>query len=175
VSAARLEPPVLRFDEWPLTRIAAYRGLFERARLLAERLRADDYEEDGTALLEHIRRVVRRVDADVQVVAWQHEALEWTAVAEHELLSEGLDSEQLRALRLLYRAPDAHSDGVYLAHVDLIARAAGRSGRLARQVKIADLQDRRLHPRVRADGWSPPYARGLALLTHHAPGSASAV
>ena len=31
-------------------------------------------------------------------------------------------------------------------------------------VKIADLQDRCLHPRVRADGWSPPYARGLALL-----------
>jgi hypothetical protein len=76
---------------------------------------------------------------------------------------EGLDSEQLRALRLLNRAPDAHSDGVYLAHLDLIARAAGRSGRLARLVKIADLQDRCLHPRVRADGWSPPYARGLAL------------
>jgi hypothetical protein len=42
----------------------------ERARLLAERLHADDYDEDGTALLEHIRRVVCRVDADVQVVAW---------------------------------------------------------------------------------------------------------
>jgi hypothetical protein len=136
----------------------------ERARLLAERLHANDCEEDGTALLEHIRRVARRVDADGQVVAWLHEVLEWTAVPEHELLSEGLDSEELRALRLLSRAHEAHSDGVYLAHVGLIARAAGRSGRLARRVKIADLQDRCLHPRVRADGWSPPYERGLALL-----------
>jgi hypothetical protein len=147
----------------------------ERARLLAERLHANDYEEDGTALLEHVRRVARRVDVDVQVVAWLHEVLEWTAVAEHELLREGLDSEQLRALRLLHRVDDARSDGIYLAHVGLIARAAGRAGRLARLVKIADLQDRCLHPRVRADGWSPPYARGLALLTGHDAGRATAV
>jgi hypothetical protein len=144
----------------------------ERARLLAERLHAYDYEEDGTALLEHVRRVARRVDADVQVVAWLHEVLEWTAVAEPELLREGLDSEQLRALRLLDRAHDVRSDGVYLAHLGLIARAAGRAGREARLVKIADLQDRCLHPRIRADGWSPPYARGLALLMHHDVGTA---
>jgi hypothetical protein len=147
----------------------------ERARLLAERLHANDYEEDGSALLEHIRRVVRRVDAEVQVVAWLHEVLEWTTVAEQELLREGLDGEQLRALRLLHRADDARSDGVYLAHVGLIARAAGRAGRLARLVKIADLQDRCLHPRVRADGWSPPYARGLGLLRRHDASSATAV
>jgi hypothetical protein len=96
----------------------------ERARLLAERLHADDFEEDGSALLEHVRRVVCRVDADVQVVAWLHEVLEWTVVAEDELLRGGLDSEQLRALRLLYCAHDARSGGVYLAHVGLIARAA---------------------------------------------------
>jgi hypothetical protein len=147
----------------------------DRARLLAERLHAGDYEEDGTALLEHIRRVARGVDADVHVVAWLHEVLEWTAVAEHELLREGLDADELRALRLLHRADDVRSDGVYLAHVGLIARAAGRAGRLARMVKIADLQDRCLHPRVRADGWSPPYARGLALLIGDGAGSATAV
>jgi hypothetical protein len=139
----------------------------ERARLLAERLHANDYEEDGTALLEHVRRVAGRVDADVKVVAWLHEVLEWTAVAEPELLEEGLDSDELRALRLIWGANDARSDGVYLAHLGLIMRAAGRSGRLARLVKTADLRDRCLHPRVRADGWSPPYARGLALLMHH--------
>jgi hypothetical protein len=61
----------------------------ESARRLAERLHAGDHEEDGTPLLEHVRRVARRVDVDAQ------------------------------------------------------------------------------HPRVRADGWSPPYARGLALLICH--------
>jgi hypothetical protein len=80
---------------------------------------------------------------------------------------EGLDVDELRALRLMYGAQAAHSDGVYLAHVGLIERAAGRSGRLARLAQIANLQDRCLHPRVRADGWSPPYARGLALLRRH--------
>jgi hypothetical protein len=147
----------------------------ERARLLAERLHANDYEEDGTALLEHIRRVARRVDVEGQVVAWLHEVLEWTAVPEHELLREGVDNEQLRALRLLYFAHDGRSDGVYLAHLGLIARAAGRSGRLARLVKTADLQDRRMYPRVRADGWSPPYVRGLGLLMRHYASTATAV
>ena len=51
-----------------------------------------------------------------------------------------------------------------MAHVELIARAEGESGRLARMVKIADLEDRRLHPHVRLDGWSPPYALALRLL-----------
>jgi hypothetical protein len=51
-----------------------------------------------------------------------------------------------------------------MAHVELIARAQGESGRLARMVKVADLEDRRLHPHVRLDGWSPPYARALLLL-----------
>jgi hypothetical protein len=87
-----------------------------------------------------------------------------TAVAEQELLANGLTTDELRALRLLNRTHDLHSDRDYLAHLYLVARAAGSSGGLARLVKIADLEDRRLHPRVRSDGWSPPYARGLDLL-----------
>jgi hypothetical protein len=151
-----------------------------RAQLIAERLHADDREEDGTPLLNHIRRVVRLVGADARAVAWLHEALEWTVVTEHELLMEGLDSEELRALRLLRRTHDSRSDRVYLAHLSLIARAAGRAGGLARLVKVADLRDRCLHPRVRADGWSPPYGRGLGLLSdrpdpRHGAVSAAAV
>jgi hypothetical protein len=97
-------------------------------------------------------------------VAWLHEALERTAVTERELLVAGLTSDELRALRLLNRTTDSRSDHRYLAHLELIALAAGGSGRLARIVKTADLRDRCLHPRVRCDGWSPPYARALQLL-----------
>jgi hypothetical protein len=147
----------------------------DRARRIAERVHADAREEGGAPLLAHIRRVVRRVDPDVQAVAWLHEVLEWTRVAEHELLREGLDGDELRALRLLSCTHDAHSDGVYLAHLRLIACATGRAGRLARQVKIADLHDRCLHPRVRPDGWSPPYARGLELLVDGGTAWATAV
>jgi hypothetical protein len=96
-------------------------------------------------------------------VAWLHEALEWTVVPEQELLGNGLTDDELRALRLLHRT-GSRSERAYLAHLRLIASAAGRSGHLTRLVKTADLEDRCRHPRVRADGWSPPYARGLALL-----------
>ena len=134
------------------------------ARLIAERVHAGDREEDGTPLMRHIRRVARRVPADAQTGAWLHEVLEWTAVSEQELLEDGLTSDELRALRLLRCIHVSRADDVYLAHIHLIACAAGPSGRLARLVKIADLQDRCLYPRVRGDGWSPPYRRGLDLL-----------
>lgn len=136
----------------------------DRARAIAERLHAGDREEDGSPVLEHIRRVAGAAPAEARAVAWLHEALESAAIAEHELLAHGVTTDELRALRLLDRAADSRSDEAYLAHVELIARAAGRSGRLARMVKIADLEDRRRRPRVRPDGWSPPYERGLRRL-----------
>ncbi|WP_028060619.1 hypothetical protein [Candidatus Solirubrobacter pratensis] len=134
------------------------------ARAIAERLHADDAEDDGTPLLWHIRRVARLVPPDAQVVGWLHEVLERPDVSEQELLMAGLSGEELRAIRLLNRPTHSRSDLAYLAHVELIARSFGRSGQLARVVKIADLQDRRLHPRTRPDGWCPPYALGLRRL-----------
>ena len=72
-------------------------------------------------------------------------------------------------MRLLTRdASDSHV--VYLSHIELIARADGIAGRLARAVKLADLQDRRRHPRVRPDGWSPPYTTALKMLRRTSPG-----
>jgi hypothetical protein len=135
-----------------------------RARAFAETLHAGEREPDGMPLLGHVRRVAQMVPAEARSVAWLHEALESSKVTEQELLMEGLTQDELRALRLLCRTSDARSDVVYLAHVELIARAAGRSGYLARMVKISDLEDRCLYPRVRGDGWSPPYADGLDLL-----------
>ncbi len=136
----------------------------ERAQAIAERLHAGAREEDGTPLLEHVRRVVAAVPEEALAVAWLHETLERTTVAERELLLAGLTTDELRALRLLTRASGARYDAVYLAHLELIAHAAGGSGQLARAVKIADLEDRASHPHARGDGWSPPYEAGLRLL-----------
>jgi hypothetical protein len=130
-----------------------------RARAIARRLHAGD-----EPLLWHLRRVASRTPPEARAVAWLHEALESASISEQELLAEGLTSDELRALRLLTRTSDSRSDLVYLAHVELIAQAAGGSGELARVVTLADLEDRRIHPRVRADGWTPPYERGLARL-----------
>jgi hypothetical protein len=136
----------------------------DRARAIARRVHAAEREEGGAPLLRHIARVAIRTPAEARAVAWLHEALESANVTEHELLGYGLVEEELRALRLLSRRTHSRSVEVYLAHVELIACAAGHSGRLARMVKIADLEDRRRHPRVRADGWSPPYELALRRL-----------
>jgi hypothetical protein len=135
------------------------------ARTIAARLHAGHREEDGSPVLWHVARVARATSDEARAVAWLHEALESAQVTEQELLAEGLSSDELRALRLLNRTSASHSDQVYLAHVELIARAAGRSGQMARAVKIADLEDRRRHPRIRPDGWAPPYARALGRLS----------
>jgi hypothetical protein len=135
-----------------------------RARAIAERLHLGDREEDGTPVIRHVQRVASTVTEEARAVAWLHEVLERTAVTERELLVAGLTSDELRALRLLNRTTDSRSDRRYLAHLELIAHAAGGSGRLARIVKTADLRDRCLHPHVRRDGWSPPYSRALELL-----------
>ena len=135
------------------------------ARAIAERLHLGDREEDGTPVVRHVQRVATTVPEEARAVAWLHEVLEWTAVTEQELLIAGLTSDELRALRLLNRTTDSHSDHRYLARLELIAHATGDSGRLARIVKTADLEDRSLHPRVRRDGWSPPYAQALKLLS----------
>jgi hypothetical protein len=136
----------------------------DRACATARRLHAGEKEEDGSPLLLHIARVAGMTAWEARAVAWLHEALESPGVTEQHLLGCGVDEEELRALRLLSRPIHSRSVQIYLAHVELIARAAGRSGHLARTVKVADLEDRRLHPRVRADGWSPPYELALMRL-----------
>lgn len=156
-------------DAHPLSATAALwhdRGTMEtrRARAIAERLHRGDREEDGTPVIRHVQRVASTVTEEARAVAWLHEVLEWTAVTERELLIAGLTSDELRALRLLNRETESRSDRGYLAHVEQISCATGRSGHLARVVKTADLKDRCLHPYVRRDGWSPPYERALQLL-----------
>ena len=144
----------------------------DRARGIAERWHGADREEDGTPLLLHIARVARSTPADARALAWLHELLEWTPINERDLLAQGLTADELRALRLLKRSTSARSTIAYLGHLRLIAAAAGESGRLARTVKLADLEDRRRHPHVRHDGWSPPYGHALQILHSgiaHAP------
>ncbi len=134
------------------------------AHAIAERLLAGVNEPDGTPLLAHVRRVAAAVPLEARAVAWLHEVLEAANISEHELLADGLSTDELRALRLLTRSSGSRSDAVYLAHLELIVRAAGRSGDLARAVKLVDLEDRQEHPVVRADGWAPPYALGRRRL-----------
>ena len=141
----------------------------ERARALAEALHQGQRDPGGTPLIDHVRRVAATVPRDARVVAWLHEALEHTPISEHALLAEGLPREALRALRLLTRHRDSRSETVYLAHIEMIARASGPGADIARTVKRADLADRILNPPSRTDGWTPPYDLGLEILRDAPP------
>ena len=72
-----------------------------RARSIAEHAHAADRDADGTPVLAHVARVVGATPAEAHTIAWLHEVLERGALPEHELLTAGLSSDELRALRLV--------------------------------------------------------------------------
>ena len=153
-------------DLWP-PRIDA-----QRAQSIAEWLHEGQWDAHGGSLLDHIGRVAATVPPDARVAAWLHEVLERTSIPEVDLLADGLTTAELRAIRLLSRAGAARSDAGYLAHVELIARAAGPGAGLAREVLRADLADRAAHRSDATGAWAPPYELGLAMLERFAPASA---
>ena len=136
----------------------------ERASRIAKRAHRDSVEPTGELEIAHVCRVAKAAPPSARPVAWLHDVLEHSSIREEELLANGLTDEELRALRLLTRSTESRSEASYLAHIDLIARASGPGGDLARTVKRADLEDRVQHPRRRADGWHPPYQLALEVL-----------
>jgi hypothetical protein len=58
----------------------------ERARLLAVRVHGGQREPSGALLIAHIRRVALATPEFARPVAWMHELLEWTSVAERSYL-----------------------------------------------------------------------------------------
>jgi hypothetical protein len=135
-----------------------------RAQLLAERAHRGQLQPDGEPLIAHVRRVAAATPEFARPVAWLHEVLEWTTVAEEQLLAEGVSDGELRALRLLTRTVGRGSESGYLAHVALIARAGGPAGVLARTVKVSDLRDRLRHPGPGTNAQRPPYEPALRLI-----------
>jgi hypothetical protein len=87
--------PAASSDVWP-PRIDT-----QHARSIAEWLHDGQCDAHGGLLLDHIGRVADAVRPDARVVAWLHEVLERTSVAEEDLLADGLSTGELRAIRLL--------------------------------------------------------------------------
>jgi hypothetical protein len=140
----------------------------DRARTIARAVHGGPQALSAEPLISHVERVVASVPEWARAIAWLHEVFEHTDMSEEDLLREGLSGDELRALRLLSRE-ESFSDLAYLGHIELIARAGGTSGRLARAVKLADLRDRQRHPLVRPNGWSPPYGSALNSLHRELP------
>jgi hypothetical protein len=99
----------------------------------------------------HLERRNRHGEPIVEHVAWLHDVLEQSRTTTADLGSQGLADVELAALDLLTRGPGES----YEVHALRIAYAPGPAGRLARTVKLADLDD---HIRREWVPGAPPYA-----------------
>lgn len=120
------------------------------ARRIAHAAHGRDHTRHGKPVIEHVARVAASVPPEARPVAWLHDAVEKGGVTETELRERGLTSVEAEALALLTRDPREP----YEKHALRIAYAPGEPGRLARMVKLADLDDNMARPWVDGD---PPY------------------
>jgi len=121
------------------------------ARATARRIHAGQLTRSGDPLMEHLERVAAAVPASLRGMAYLHDVLERGDRAVEELHELALTDTELATLTLLRRRPDE----TYRVYVMRMARAHGRPGRIARAVKLADLDD---HLRHRPFKRSPAYA-----------------
>jgi hypothetical protein len=108
-------------------------------------------DRHGEPIVEHVARVVAAVPEEAQTLAWLHDVLEHSATTTAALRGHGLTRVELAALELLTR----QAGESYELFILRIAYAPGAAGRLARVVKLADLDDHVARP---WDPGDPPYA-----------------
>ena len=123
----------------------------EAARDIALRIHAGQRNRFGEPLVEHLARVAAAVPAEARATAWLHDAMERTPVTAEELRAAGATADELAAIVLLSQAPSES----YELYALRIAHADGEAGRLARAVKVADLDDHIAHRHAPPD--APPY------------------
>ena len=129
------------------------------AHSVARRVHAGQLTRSGEPLIEHVERVARAVPPHARALAYLHDVLERADRASEELLELGLTDEEGSVLALLTRRPTES----YKKHVMRIARADGRTGQIARTIKLADLDDHLNHIRIRRR--TPDYAWAREQLT----------
>jgi hypothetical protein len=112
----------------------------------------------GDSVFAHVGRVAAAVPAEARAVAWLHDLLELVPGAQARLHGRGLTPVEARALALLTRGPDEP----YEIFVHRIVDAGGSAGRIARMVKLADLEDHLSHTFIPLD--APPYAWARACV-----------
>jgi hypothetical protein len=122
------------------------------ARSIAQFSHVGRRDRFGDPVIDHIERVAAAVPPEARAIAFLHDVLEHSDTSVAELRAAGLTLDELEILELLTRAPNES----YEAHTLRVAYARGSEGRIARVVKLADLDDHLGHPDP-PDG-APPYA-----------------
>jgi hypothetical protein len=121
------------------------------ARNVAHYSHVEQRDRRGDPIVEHVARVVAAVPAEARALAWLHDVLEHSPTTTAELRGQGLTPVELAALELLTR----QADESYAVYILRVAYARGPAGRLARIVKLADLDDHLAREWAHDD---PPYA-----------------
>jgi hypothetical protein len=120
------------------------------ARNIAHYGHAGQRTRRGLPRIEYVERVAAAVSEEARALAFLDDVLERTTTNVDELLANGLTAVESAALG--YSCAPGES---YELHVLRIVHARGPDGRLARTVKLADLDDH-----LREDGQQlgdPPY------------------
>jgi hypothetical protein len=140
------------------------------ARRIASQNHVGQRNRFGDPVIAHVERVAAAVPPGARATAWLHDLLELCPTAPRQLRGKSLTRTELEAIELLTRA----AEEPYEVHVRRIADAPGPAGRLARIVKLADLEDHLAHPAIPPD--APPYAWAREqLLSAHNRGCAPPV
>lgn len=104
----------------------------EQALIIAARAHEGQTDKAGLPYILHPLRVMHAVHGGSQIVAVLHDVLEDTEVTAADLLAAGFGGEVLAALACLTR-------GRLESYADHVVRC--KSDPVARQVKLADLED----------------------------------
>ncbi len=105
-----------------------------QALMVAIRVHADQRDKQGEPYLLHVLRVAEAVFDEAKIVAVLHDVIEDD---DHFHSLPMLDDDERGAVLLLTRTEPE----TYARYIENIAEAMGREGRLAREVKLADLRD----------------------------------
>jgi hypothetical protein len=132
------------------------------ARRIAAHAHRGGSDRFGEPMIDHVGRVAAAVSDEARPMAWLHDVLEGATVGVADLRRAGLTGDELETLALLTRHPGRLG---YLDHARTISSAPGTPGRLAREIKLADLADRiEQSGRALPHAAPPPYAEALAVL-----------
>lgn len=157
------------------------------ARGFAHAAHLGQYDRDSRLHIEHVERVVRgtwevlagasaRGHDIAGAAAWLHDVVEDTSCTFEYLARVGFPSDVVAVVRLLTRPDDEVGvPGAYLDYVARIAEAPGDVGRIARAVKVADLNDNIARSVAEGnDRLAARYRRALGIVLGGVDGAASA-
>jgi hypothetical protein len=124
------------------------------ARAIAHAAHGQQRDRRGQLVTAHLERVASAGPTEVRALAFLHEIAELTDVSYERLRAAGLTDAEAEGLALLTKT-DGESYELYALR---IAHAPGVAGRMARAVKLAELDDHLTCAATTRDLSAPPYA-----------------